>query len=60
MITIDGINESMLIWMHSTDEKPTKANGNPKVPNGCMCVVIDKKQLYVYDREVDTWYKWSA
>ena len=36
MITIDGVNTTNAIWGLAKDEKPTKANGHPNVPNATL------------------------
>ena len=57
MITIDGVNTTNCIWGLSTDQKPTKANGNDKVPNATIWITIDDtSKAYIYDRENDKWH----
>lgn len=41
MISVAGVNEPLAIFGLSSDEKPTKANGSDKVPNGCIFIAID-------------------
>lgn len=56
MISVAGVTEPLAIFGLSTDEKPTKANGNTKVPNGCIFICIDATdKAWIYDRENDRW-----
>ena len=56
MITIDGVNTTNAIWGLAKDEKPTKANGHPNVPNATLWITIDDtSKVYIYDKEGDRW-----
>lgn len=56
MISVAGVNEPLAIFGLSSDEKPTKANGSDKVPNGCIFICIDDtSKAWIYDRENDRW-----
>lgn len=53
MISIEGVNEAVVLWGLSSDTKPTAAAGQTKVPNGAMFICIDNKSVFVYDKSGD-------
>ena len=57
MITLSKVGEKYNTPTHeyilkSTDTKPTEL-----VPNGSVCFVFDKNELYVFDGEAKEWVK---